>query len=272
MYLYLLAQPITVQFRTLCNVCNICYTFGTGVEGGLCPPSQVKLVVIGMACFLRSVSLLGPLLYTITHVICVPADGMSAANIQQLAMRHGGRTLERRRERGYECVTVLMSRGDWQLVRSLYDLTAELLRMCGTGTCEGLGAWKAAQFEPRFRAVVETARKHSEKSVDPDKVIKRLPVAAPAPAAPPVELDLGAGYLYLQVLALLATGVAGPDGVFTLEGARAHPRLGPMLRANHSHIRELSRKRLISREDRGMYRLTQAGRDAAGRFLARRAG
>lgn len=152
---------------------------------------RVKLVVIGMACLLRSVSLLGPFfLYTITHIVCVPADGMSAANIQQLVMRHGGRTLERRRERGYECVTVLMSRSDWQLVRSLYDLTAELLRMCGTGTREGLRAWQAVQFEPRYKAVIETARKHSEPSVDPHKVIKKLPVAAPEPAPAVAEPQL----------------------------------------------------------------------------------
>ena len=133
-----------------------------------------------MACILRSTSPRGAL-YVITHVSCIPSDGRSAANIHQLMARCGGKTRALRSERGYDGVTVLMAKCDFELVKELYDVTAQLLLVCGTGQVEDLDAWRFVELDTRYQSAI----KHANESLKPKDVVGRLKML-PTNAAEPI--------------------------------------------------------------------------------------
>ena len=221
----------------------------------------LKLVVVGLACTLRSTSPRGSL-YVITHLVCVPSDGMSAANLEQLVMRMGGKTRDIRASRGYDGVTTLMSREDHQLVRGLYDLTAALLRACGTGRREDLDSWRGLDLDARFGPVVGTFRKHAERSLHPERVVGRLHVL-PAPDAADFPPYRGFHWqrLLVEYHAMNATDwfVAEDytDGARAFRADRSRMGHGDLYRKGYL-VREAG-----ARRGRFRYRLTDKGRRAA---------
>lgn len=73
-----------------------------------------------------------------------------------------------------------MAKCDFELVKELYDVTAQLLLVCGTGQVEDLDAWRFVELDTRYQSAIQTFRKHANESLKPKEVMRRIHVRAPA--------------------------------------------------------------------------------------------
>lgn len=147
-------------------------------------PGGGPIVVIGYQAFMRGTSLrAGP--YVISHMVIIPTGGLNTANLEQVAMRCGGRTRVQRAENGFSNVTVLCDRSDLEIIHVLYDATQAFLQRLGTGRREDLQhALDENTFAARFRPVIETVRKHMIGGMREQQLIQKIKVESPPPSPP----------------------------------------------------------------------------------------
>ena len=147
-------------------------------------PGGGPIVVIGYQAFMRGTSLrAGP--YVITHMVVIPTGGLSTANLEQVAMRCGGRTRVQRAQNGFSNVTVLCDRDDLEIIHVLYEATHAILQRLGTGLREDLQrGLDDSTFDARFRPVIESVRKHMIRGMREDSLIQKIKVASPPPSPP----------------------------------------------------------------------------------------
>jgi hypothetical protein len=111
-----------------------------------------------------------------THMICALTAGRSTAEIMQIFMRGGGRSVMQRRANGYPGVKLLTIESDYRVFKGLDDLTV--------AAAARMPDFTAGEYPHEMREVVGCKRPHCRKKLKMD--FKRARYATPNLEPPPV--------------------------------------------------------------------------------------
>ena len=165
----------------------------------------------------------------ITHLMVGPSAGMSAANVQQMSMRCGGWTVGVRESNGFEDVTVLMTRDDYELVQNLYKFTCYALNVSATGRLEDVDAWKTQEYGAHFMNVLQTSRPHATGRMGKEIGVSLSRWAAPKatnpakPASPAAAMEAALGAAAAAAAEAEAAEAEAADQTDVVSGERVSP-------------------------------------------------
>ncbi len=138
---------------------------------------NAPLVVVGYHCTSRGVTI-NTDQWVITHMVVLPRQGLTTANLEQMTMRCGGRNKRALLDNGYvdpetgePYVTVLMKFTDLETVRKLPDLTSGIILQGGTGDLADLRECMERVLPKEYRKTVKNKRRSCKRSLRFDEHI-----------------------------------------------------------------------------------------------------
>jgi hypothetical protein len=215
-----------------------------------------------------------------THMICALTAGRSTAEIMQIFMRGGGRSVTQRRANGYPGVSLLTIESDFKVFKGLDDLTVAAAAQMPNFT--------AGEYPHELREVVGCKRPHCRKKLKMD--FKRARFAAPVqepepvlPVAGPSRREVDPTYVPPDAIAAVEGSVAAKyvslrtqwerllcgiyDKVRSTDPFTTH-LLTDLPDYKNSKFRALNRelvnkKKFVDKAGRHAYKLNQDGIDKA---------
>lgn len=202
----------------------------------------------------------------ISHMVVALTAGRSTAEILQVFLRCGGKTVAQRRANGFDGVSMLTAQADHRVFMGLDDMTV--------AAAANTPDFPDGEYAHELREAVGSKRPHARKPLKLD--FKRARFAAPLadavaepvgpPAAPPAGAQARPAHAWQRLLCFIYDLVGGTEEVFSTRQLSGCPDYSAQrCQCLRRELKE--RYKLAVPVSYGKYKLTPIGIDTAKGFL-----